>query len=223
MKTKYPRTMHFPFSPGTTSDDRISKYFDFLENVPIVMTEKLDGQNDGMNSHGVYARSHATFTEHPWDRAIWDIHARIKGNLDSDTFIFGENMYAIHSLEYKLLESYYYVFGVRVKDEWLHWDDVEEWAYILDLPTVPVLYKGTTDDIKSLVLQHVQTPSVLDAYDTVHGKPMKEGCVTRIQESFKTEDFERSLLKWVRKDHVNTDEHWTRNWKRQPLKWENAR
>lgn len=220
MKTKYPRTLHFPWSPGTTSDDRISKGYDFLEKTPIVITEKLDGQNDGMNSHGVYARSHATFTEHPWDRAIWDIHARIKGNLDTDTFIFGENMYAIHSLHYKLLESYYYIFGVRVKDEWLSWDDVEEWAYILDLPTVPVLYKGTTNDIKSLVLQHVQTHSVLDAYDTIHGNPMKEGCVVRLQNNFNTEKFQKSVLKWVRKDHVNTDEHWTKNWKRQPLKWE---
>jgi hypothetical protein len=219
--TKYGRTYHFPFSPGTTSDDRISKEYNFLENKEIVITEKLDGQNDGMNKYGVYARSHATFTEHPWDRAIWDIHARVKHMIGDDEFIFGENMYAIHSLHYKALESYYYIFGIRVKDEWLSWDDTLEYAYCLNLPTVPVLYRGTTDDIKTKVLDLVTEPSKFDAYCTKNGNPMMEGVVVRNTDSFMKKDFATNLLKWVRKDHVSTDVHWTRNWKRQPLKFEN--
>ena len=89
--TKYPRSLHFPFSLSITSDDRISDQYDFLENKEIVISEKLDGQNDMISNKGVYARSHATFTEHPWDRAIWDIQRRIKDTLHDDEHIFGEN------------------------------------------------------------------------------------------------------------------------------------
>ena len=220
MKTKYPRTYHFPFSPGATSDDRISKEYGFLENTPIVITEKLDGQNNSITSMGVFARSHGAISELPWDKAIWDIHVRIKDNLDDDSFIFGENMYAIHSLEYRNLEAYFYVFAIRVKDEWLSWDEVCEWSYILDLPTVPLLFSGVLIDIKGKVLELVEQPSALDARDIETDKPMMEGLVCRIQNSFNIHSFPQSILKWVRENHVKSDAHWTKNWKRQPLKWE---
>lgn len=212
--TKYPRSMHFPFSPGTTSDDRISSDYSMFENRENVYTEKLDGQNDCISKLGVHARSHATFTEHPWDRAIWEIHTRIKNSLNSNEYIFGENMYAIHSLEYSKLTSPFYMFGVRVNDEWLSYDDMLEYAYILELPTAPLLFRGTTDDVKSKVLELVKQPSVLDAHDVVNGTEMMEGLVCRNSSSFKQDVFSDNLLKWVRKDHVNTDVHWTKNWKK---------
>ncbi len=218
--TKYPRTYHFPFSLGTTSDDRISKDYTFVENIPIIITEKLDGQNDAISKNGVYARSHGTPTQHPWDNAIWDIWNRIKNDLDEDTYIFGENMYAIHSIQYKQLESYYYIFGVRIKDEWLSWDDVKEWAYLLDLPTVPVLFQGNSNNVKSIIETLVKSPSTFDGFDVRSNDNCMEGIVCRKENSFHSDDFSTSVLKWVRGKHVNTDEHWTRNWKRQPLKWE---
>jgi len=219
MKTKYPRTMHFPFSPGTTSDDRIVKDYSFLENRPIVITEKLDGQNNAITNSAVYARSHAAPSVLPWDREIQVIQNNIKHQLDDDIFLFGENMYAIHSIEYKRLRSYYYLFAVRQNETWLSWDDVELYAELLNLPTVPVLFKGETNDLKSLVLELINQPSVLDGYDTITGETIKEGVVVRVAESF-IEDFDKQnycfnhLLKYVRKGHVKTDEHWTRNWKR---------
>ena len=33
-------------------------------------------------------------------------------------------------------------------------------------------------------------------------------------------EFARNVFKYVRKEHVKTDEHWTRNWKRARLIWE---
>lgn len=47
MSIKYPRSMHFPFSPGAASDDKIMQdedYQNFL-GVDLVFTEKLDGSN----------------------------------------------------------------------------------------------------------------------------------------------------------------------------------
>lgn len=65
---KYGRTYHYPFSPGTTSDDRIN--FDWWEDISkietIIHTEKLDGENTCLNQYGVFARSHAAPTIHPW-------------------------------------------------------------------------------------------------------------------------------------------------------------
>ena len=44
---KYGRTWHYPFSPGTTSDDRINTdYWQDLQTITqLVHTEKLDGEN----------------------------------------------------------------------------------------------------------------------------------------------------------------------------------
>lgn len=35
---------------------------------------------------------------------------------------------------------------------------------------------------------------------------------------FHNDDFAENVMKWVRKDHVQTDEHWTRNWKKAKIK-----
>ena len=45
---KYGRTYHYPFSPGTTSDDRIAHdYWENLQHIPLLVhTEKLDGENN---------------------------------------------------------------------------------------------------------------------------------------------------------------------------------
>lgn len=59
MSTKYNRTFHLPWSPGTTNDDKISKDVSSLIGREIIITEKLDGSNEGMDNGGVYARSHS--------------------------------------------------------------------------------------------------------------------------------------------------------------------
>ena len=235
MKTKYRRTMHFQFSPGTTSDDRITDDHSFLENTDIVMTEKLDGQNNSICKYGVYARSHGAFSHLPWDEQIWNIHAKIKDLLDDDLYLFGENMYAIHSIEYLELKSYYYLFAVRKGNEWLSWDDVEFYADLFELPTVPLLFKGKTDNVKKLVLDEIYKPSLLKGYEPLNmselassvkiegKKPIKEGVVVRkatsfIEENEKDYSF-TNLLKWVRKDHVKTDQHWTKNWRVAQIKY----
>lgn len=219
--TKYPRTEHFIWSKSTTSDDRISKDHSGVENVPIIISEKLDGSNSSIAKKGVYPRSYGIISQNPWDDCIWEIHERIKKDIDEDTFIFGENLYATHSLKYNKLDSYFYVFGVRIKDEWISWDDVLELSYLLDLNTVPVFFKGTTNSVKEIIEALVKSLSVFDAYDTKTNIECMEGVVCRRASAFNNDDFYKYVLKMVRANHVNTDEHWTKNWKRQPLKWEN--
>ena len=68
LSKKYGRTYHYPFSPGTTSDDRINHNYwqDLKEIDKVIHTEKLDGENTCLNQYGVFARSHAAPTIHPW-------------------------------------------------------------------------------------------------------------------------------------------------------------
>ncbi|SUC26617.1 Uncharacterised protein [Providencia rustigianii] len=53
---KYGRTYHYPFSPGTTSDDRInSDWWAHIQNIEqLVHTEKLDGENNCLSRYGVF-------------------------------------------------------------------------------------------------------------------------------------------------------------------------
>jgi hypothetical protein len=212
--SKYPRTYHLPWSPGTTSDDRIATSVDSLVGIDIVITEKLDGSNTSINKDGVYGRSHADFTKNPWDVKSWEIHQRIKSDLSEGVFIFGEGMYGIHSIEYKNLTSYFYVFGVRDNNVWVPWESVEEYAFLLDLPTVPVLFKGQVESIKEL---KDLTESLVSQPSALGGQ--REGIVVRNADMFHNDDFAENVMKWVRKGHVQTDQHWTRNWTKAQLKY----
>ena len=211
--SKYNRTYHLPFSPGTTSDDRISKTVDSILGIEVVISEKLDGENCGMVKYGVYARSHATFTTSPWSKEVRQLHSILRHDLSEDVFLFGENMEGIHSIEYTDLTSYFYLFGVRDNYNWISWDEVEEYSYILDVPTAPVLFRGvinTYEELKTIVEDLVSQPSSLG------GK--REGIVIRNANSFHNDDFSQNVMKWVRKGHVQTDEHWTRNWVKASIK-----
>jgi len=212
--SKYNRTYHLPWSPGTTSDDKISNDITSLIGSEIVITEKLDGENTGMTNDGVYARSHATFTTSDWTREVRQLHnIKVRGNLSEDEFLFGENLEGIHSIEYTNLKSYFYIFGVRDNNIWVPWSSVEEYSYLLDIPTVPVLFKGyvnSEEELKELVDKLTSEKSELGGE--------REGIVVRSAGMFHNDDFAENVSKWVRANHVQTDEHWSRRWRKASLK-----
>lgn len=222
---KYGRTYHYPFSPGTTSDDRINKtYWEDVQKIEtIIHTEKLDGENNCLSRYGVFARSHVAPTTSSWTTAIRERWALMKNDL-GDIELFGENLYAIHSIEYRKIEHHYCVFAVRILDMWLSWDEVRFYAAMFDFPTVPELKVVKPDDEVSFrqeVMKLVAEPSVLDSYDIATGKPCTcEGVVSRNAAEYRVDDFAHHVFKYVRKGHVKTDEHWTRNWRRAKLIWE---
>lgn len=223
---KYSRTFHYPFSPGTTNDDRVNNdYWGDIQHIKnIVHTEKLDGENNCLNRFGVFARSHATPTTSPWTadlRMLWQTIKRDLGNLE----IFLENLYAVHSIEYMALDSYYHVFAVREAGYWLSWDEVKFYAAMLDLPTVPQVEIETTPvdqkKFEQKISRVVQGSGALVPMDIATGKPCSmEGIVTRNAGTFTADTFEHNVFKWVRQGHVKTSEHWTRNWKKARLKRE---
>ena len=106
--------MHAQISLGTTSDDRFmpNGYVkSFAKMGQLILTEKLDGQNNCFNKHGVFARSHTAPSNHPWDKPLRDRWKLIKDDL-KNLEIFGENMFGIHSIAYSKLESYFYVLSL---------------------------------------------------------------------------------------------------------------
>jgi ATP-dependent RNA circularization protein (DNA/RNA ligase family) len=211
--SKYPRTYHFNFSPGATNDDRISDSMSNLIGQEIVITEKLDGENTSMTDGGVFARSHADYTTSPWSREVRALHKlMVEDELGDGVYLFGENMEGIHSIEYTNLTSYFYIFGMRDNNIWVPWEKVEEYSYLFDIPTVPVLFKGVVNsekELKALVEKLVKEPSELGG--------QREGIVARVTGMFHNDDFPTHVMKWVRKDHVTTTEHWQRNWKKAKL------
>lgn len=213
--SKYNRTYHFPFSPGATNDDRIADSMSNLVGQEIVITEKLDGENCGMTDKGVYARSHAEFTKSPWSREVRALHKlMVEDELGDGVYLFGENMEGIHSIEYSNLTSYFYIFGMRDNNIWVPWEKVEEYSYLLDIPTVPVLFKGVVNsekELKELVEKLSKEKSALGG--------VREGIVARSAGMFHNDDFADNVMKWVRKGHVQTDEHWTRNWVKAKIKY----
>ncbi len=226
---KYGRTYHYPFSPGTTSDDRIAHdYWEKIQHIPnLIHTEKLDGENNCLSKYGVFARSHAAPTTSPWTASIrryWQSIKNDLGNLE----IFGENLYAIHSIEYRQLEHHFYVFAIREFDHWLSWEETQFYAGLLDLPTVPVLKREKTPQDQQLfqkeILSLVKGRGNFEPYDIMDGQPATiEGIVSRNEEAYLVDNFADNLFKYVRKGHVKTNEHWTRQWKRAPLLNEGGR
>jgi hypothetical protein len=223
---KYGRTYHYPFSPGTTSDDRINyDYWSDLQQIrSVVHTEKLDGENNCLNRWGVFARSHVAPTTSPWTATLREFWQQVKYDL-GDLEIFLENLYAVHSIRYQQLEQHFYVFAVREHDRWLSWEEVKFYAAMLDLPTVPQIEIESTPGNQTLfeqkIMNIVGTGGAFDPVDTATDKPCTlEGIVSRNAAAFHCDQFAHNVFKWVRGGHVKTNEHWTRNWKRARLKHE---
>ncbi|GAB5555284.1 MAG: RNA ligase family protein [Saprospiraceae bacterium] len=210
----------------------------------LVLTEKLDGQNNCFNKYGLFARSHTAPSNHPWDKPLRDRWGLIKNDLN-DLEVFGENMYGIHSIAYRELESYFYVFAVREGDTWLSWEEVKYYAALLDFPVVPeikiqvslkdffnpkvpenkVLENWLAANLDRAWEESVQTSGKLGGYDPITGKDCSEGFVIRNAGAFKTNEGEikvaqnefNNLFKLVRAAHVKTDVHWSMTWKPAPL------
>jgi hypothetical protein len=218
---KYPRTYHLPYSPGATKDDKKLQdgWFSNYIGEEIVITEKLDGENIHMNQKDCYARSDGAPTRSPWSRNIWDpkdgLYWKIKPLIGPNETIFGENLYGEHSIHYGKLDNYFHLFAVNDGNKWYSWDFVKMMAKVLDVPHVPELWRGwiyNEKQLEELVNKFTSIPSIYG--DT------REGVVIRLTSSFPLDDFKHYVCKWVRPNHVQTDEHWTKNWKRAELIYE---
>jgi len=201
MEHKYPRIPHLPWSPGRSEDDvSLNDTVSFWREL-VVITEKMDGENTTITRNKVYARS-VDSRDHPSRHYVKSMASQFQWKLDEDIRICGENLYATHSIHYDRLESYFYVFGVFKGDRYLSWDMVELIAGALELPTVPVVWRGLwTDMMNECDFSVNGSLFTLDLNKS-------EGYVIRNEGSFLEKEFPRNIAKFVRDRHVQTDEHW---------------
>lgn len=195
---KYPRTLHLPYSPSAKAkDERTMTDLLALESQHFVVTAKLDGENTTMYSDFIHARS-LDYAPHPSRNWVKKLHADIGWQIPPGWRVCGENVYAKHSIHYKNLDSYFYVFSVwNDRNTCLSWQDTRDWADLLGLETVPVLFDGIYDE---LTISKIE-PRNFDGDEC-------EGYVVRRASEFHFKEFKKQVAQWVRKDHVQTHAFW---------------
>lgn len=199
MRLKHPKTPHLPDSLTISRDDKVLDSIEHLQKLErVIVSVKLDGEAFTGYYNGV---SHARSVDsnfHPsrsWAKRHW---ANVFNLLPAGWRIQCESLYAKHSIAYDDLESFLY--GIVIWDEKnmsLPWDQSLEWFEKLQIPPVPVFFE---DKLKY--------PEILNRFKELNEKKEMEGFVVRNYDSFHYDNFEENTAKWVRKNHVQTDEHW---------------
>ncbi|KAI6654626.1 hypothetical protein LOD99_1021 [Oopsacas minuta] len=213
---KYPRTPHFPFSPGVNADDIMlpsSTKHTFLSQEAI-LTEKLDGGNCSIFRGKVFARTVGEQATHPSFGAIKQLAAQISCLIPDNIQIFCENLFAIHSIQYDGLDSYVYIFAVLENGKrWLSWDEVVEWSDTLGVPTVPMVQRGifgTQTIVEEIINKKMKQQSAVST-------TTPEGFVLRCTGGFNYNELDKYCAKYVRAGHIQTDEKWKKTWKQAKL------
>lgn len=195
-RIKYPRTPHLPWSPGLNDQEcELTSFDEFEKADQVIVSIKMDGENTTMYSDYIHARS-TECNPHLSRNWVKALHGSIAHNIPAGWRLCGENLYAKHSIKYNNLESYFQVFSVwNDKNQSLSWEETKEWCALLDLKTVPIIYQGKWDR------------KLIENLDLTPYQPI-EGYVVRVAREFHYKEFRNCMAKWVRKNHIQTDEHW---------------
>lgn len=192
---KYPRTYHLPWSKGITDDDRVSKNLEYFSNKNVVVTLKMDGENTTLYNDYIHARSLSN-KKHWSKNWIKNFHSKISHDIPENMRFVVENLYAKHSISYSNLENYVYGISIWTNLKCLSWKDTQEWFALFNIPTVQPIYEGLWYEKKIKIL-----------CENLNSEE-HEGCVVRLSDEFSYKDFSSSVAKYVRANHVTSNEHW---------------
>ncbi len=212
---KYPSTGHWKWSPTVHRDDSYHPDPEFFVGKRVIITEKIDGGNTCIFNGQVYARSVAAPSSDAWFGMVKKHHAWKSHQFPAYHYVYGEDIYGVHSIEYDPIreDETYAVFAIRHEDTFLAWSDVTAFCRRFDLKVVPEVYNGhfsSVDAIREFLDHGIQEPSIYGGE--------REGFVMRVADAFPAVDFRLHVCKYVRPNHVQTDQHWRRNWKPCKLK-----
>jgi hypothetical protein len=201
---KHPHTPHLPWSPNAGSDsDKTKDVFAelselYLDIGDVIVTSKMDGEQTSLYSDHYHARSiesgyHSSRT---W---VGNLHGKIAHEIPEGWRLVGENLYAEHSIHYEGLPSYFMLFAIFTEDNHcLGWTDTKDYAAMLGLETVPLLYRGPYD--------RERFESDKDLWRSPYGEA--EGYVVRTAYTFDYWSWDLHCGKVVRAGHVTTHQHW---------------
>lgn len=214
---KYPRTFHLPWSECVHDDDKRIESLAVFEGQEIVVTEKMDGENTSLYCDGMHARSIDSpnnFTR-SWCQRL---QATLAPDIPAGYVFNGENVGWRHSIHYQHLQGFFYLFAIWDDHEQrLAFDDLVEWAHVLDIPLPRVLYRGVFDEqrlrqIARDITQHNERHRRGETPDA----DRMEGYVISLTRSIARSEFAQATAKFVIKDHLQPNkgdqvEHWLKH------------
>jgi hypothetical protein len=156
--TKYPRTPHLFGSRGTADDKHLGhkESLDFIADSSLIVEEKLDGTNVGIHftsagrmvlqcrGHEITSGMHAQYDLFKQ----WTMGKRpaLESMLEDRLILFGEWLYARHSVYYRSLPHYFFEFDIFDKEQQIFLDLKSrlEKLEATGIHTVPVIQQGPT-------------------------------------------------------------------------------
>ena len=219
---KYPRTLHLFGSKGTDDDKHLGREESeaFIAEPSLIVEEKLDGTNVGIhfttaNRMVLQCRGHEiTEGMHPQYDLFkqWTSVKRpvLEKMLASRFILYGEWLYAKHSVHYRKLPHYFFEFDVYDKDEekFLDLDARLQMLEGMGIHTVPIVHRGsvTTAQMPQLI-----GPSAFDsAFDnplTRQADNLMEGLYCRIEADGQVTG-RAKLVRPEFVEKVKQSEHW---------------
>ena len=217
--TKFPRTKHF-FNLGAASRDDLllspAQQQEFL-NCPIYLEEKIDGANLGISlnqnnqlvvqnrSHYVNSKSHSQFkkldnwlNQHQTD--LW--HVLTEGDAQPGQLIlYGEWVYAQHSIGYQQLPDYFIAFDLYDKLEQRFWSRER---------LSQLLAQTGLHQIKLLARQSFSTPEQIAQYARTQKSDYYDGLVEGVYLRKCGQRWLQTRSKVVRADFLSGNEHWSK-------------
>lgn len=165
--TKYPRTPHLFGSRGTDDDKHLGEAEStaFIADESLIIEEKIDGTNVGIHFSEagelvLQCRGHLiTEGMHPQYDLFkqWaSVKRRVLENtLGSRFIVFGEWVYARHSIAYRKLTHYFFEFDIYDKER-AEFLDLKRRLSLLagtGIETVPIVHTGSVsrEELKTLI------------------------------------------------------------------------
>ena len=200
---KYPKTPYLNFSPGCDDD----RYIDTQELLgkPLAVTVKRDGSCVTLSREVCGARNGHT-AEHPSFAPLKARHAAVKESIPKGVQVFGEWLYARHSIHYAgdlALLDHLQVFAVYDQDQQLFYsqDDMLDLCRFLGLAAVDrlavVTYKAEWELVNGV--------TALAQAAILRGE---EGVVVKSMYPYHFGQFPTNVAKYVRENHVQTTDRW---------------
>lgn len=224
---KFPRTQHLINLGSATRDDllvkdtEIKSYFDHAVYDSLEITEKVDGAQLGFSidpenfkirvqnrSHYVNAKSHAQFK----NLNLWletfsaDLYEILE---DSNKILFGEWLYAQHSIAYTNLPNYFLIFDLFDKklNKFYERKVIEEKLENLGskLELVRLVYRFDQDSNENLI-KNKEDLLKLVAQKSVYGDENMEGIYIKLNQH----GFVKSRSKIVKENFIAGNQHWSK-------------
>ena len=219
---KYPRTPHLFGSRGTADDKHLGQResTNFIADPSLIVEEKLDGTNVGIHFTTVgrmvlQCRGHEiTAGMHPqydlFKQWVMGTRPILEIMLEDRYILFGEWLYARHSVHYRALPHYFFEFDIYDKAEEAFLDLGARLARLegTGIHTVPVIHRGAIapDGLRALIVPS-QYDSAFENPLTGHTDALMEGLYLRTE----AEGRVTARAKLVRPEFVEKvkqSEHW---------------